>query len=110
MTQQHPITPPPDLIHNWCQLEKIGHTIDEIIILAARWGADTELDACVEWLASEGYGTASLQLWAASRPKQQSLKEQALAALPRRIGKSMTAFIDDEKLDVIRRALESLPN
>jgi hypothetical protein len=57
MTNQHPITPPPDKIHNWLQLEKVDYTLGQIITLAAQWGADQELEAvlhlCDEWLTAE---------------------------------------------------------
>jgi hypothetical protein len=39
MTNQHPITPPPDKIHNWLQLEKVDYTLGQIITLAAQWGS-----------------------------------------------------------------------
>jgi hypothetical protein len=52
MTENHPITPPPDKIHNWLQSEKIGCTIEQIITAAAQWGADQELEACCEWINS----------------------------------------------------------
>ena len=80
MTQQHPIAPPPDKIHNWLQLEKIGWSIEQIITLAAQWGADTELKACCEWLhvpnnrSDRGDGWLMPgRLRAARRPKPPSL-------------------------------------
>jgi hypothetical protein len=104
MTQQHPITPPPDKIHNWIQLEKIGWSLEQIIALAAQWGSDQELEACCEWLSvpCPSYGR---ELRNARRPKPPSLKEQALETL-----KYPKDFWSEAEVDTIRRALEALPN
>ena len=123
MTQQHPIAPPPDKIHNWLQLEKIGWSIEQIITLAAQWGADTELKACCEWLhvpnnrSDRGDGWLMPgRLRAARRPKPLSLKEQALEVMreiqiePCIINGVDTNAAVRAKYDTIRRALEQLPN
>ena len=111
MTQQHPITPPPDKIHNWIQLEKIGWSIEQIITFAAQWGADQELEACIEviadygWFANPVHRIAELRV--ARRPKPPSLKEEALLKL-----KELQALLQFENVDssCIRRALESIPD
>jgi hypothetical protein len=88
MTNQHPITPPPELVEQW--VTEVWHegtparlSLSDMHITteAARWGADQELEACCAWLAqstSEPYINA---LRIARRPKPPSLKEQALEAL-----------------------------
>jgi hypothetical protein len=97
MTQQHPITPPPELLEQWAHFPADWHTVSPLI---AQWGADQELQACCEWLMLNGYGTAISRLRAARRPKPPSLKEQALAA---------AAELEGFKgVDIIRRALEQL--
>jgi hypothetical protein len=102
MTENHPITPPPDKIHNWLQSEKIGCTIEQIITAAAQWGSDQELDACCEWLSvpCPSYGR---ELRNARRPKPPSLKEQALETL-----KYPKDFWSEAEVDTIRLALEQL--
>ena len=54
MTQEHPITPPPDLIEDWVEIAKPlpqrPPNPGELAALAARWGADQELEACCEWI------------------------------------------------------------
>jgi hypothetical protein len=114
MTNQHPVTPPPDKIHNWLQLEKVDCTLGQIITIAAQWGADTELEACCEWLVSEGWfryeHEAVQDLRAARRPKPPSLKEQALALINRRIGDGYVQMLTGADADTIRRAIEALPN
>ncbi len=84
MTQEHPITPPPELVRQWDTEGRHQDycTVTEYIAHhAAQWGADQELEACCEWLVSEGWSGESRQLCAARRPKPSSLKEQALEAV-----------------------------
>ena len=102
MTQQHPITPPPELVQQWIR-EKDG--LELVVTRAAQWGADTELEACCEWLDRDGWSGEARQLRAARRPKLPSLKKQALLAID-------TAVADDrlsaDVANVVRRALEQL--
>jgi predicted secreted protein len=112
MTQQHPITPPPELIEDWIEIAKPEPwkrppDPNVLCTLAAQWGADQELEACCEWLDQEGWSGESRQLCAARRPKPPSLKEQALAAL-NEIEDSYGGPSTQEIL--IRRALEQLPD
>ena len=110
MTQEHPITPPPELVREWIAEWSLGDSwaqvCQNVALVAARWGADQELEACCEWLHSSlpGYDKHYADyLRAARRPKPPSLKEQALALLD----KNKTRFAVAEE-DVIRLALESL--
>jgi hypothetical protein len=53
MTQEHPITPPPELVEQWVNnLAPKGML--SFANQAARWGSDQELEACCEWLDSKG--------------------------------------------------------
>ena len=78
---------------------------------AARWGADQELDACCQyinrWFATPEYRCAELRN--ARRPKP-NLKEQALALVSRRIGDGFLQMLTDADAEIIRQALEALPN
>jgi len=54
--QQHPITPPPELVQQWanespmeCSAESWAYEMF-IAHRAAQWGANQELEACIEWL------------------------------------------------------------
>jgi hypothetical protein len=110
MTDQHPITPPPELVTDWCgQLARendYGPTcVYDIATQAARWGADQELEACCEWVAVESIAAAT-ELRAARRPKPPSLKEQALFHFESFAATFETSGGDS---DLIRRALEALP-
>ena len=114
MTNQHPITPPPELVARWraaaSNVSASSHSdpggrrdyIDYIATEAARWGADQELDACCEWIPKNTPWDED-NLRAARRPKPPSLKQQALAVL-------MALEIDEPgyegTYDTIRRALE----
>jgi hypothetical protein len=114
---QHPITPPPELVTDWCgQLARendYGPTrVYDIATQAARWGADQELEACCEWVNDDLAYDVADRLRAARRPKPPSLKEQALIALEEAAYMADDAppqGICSDQIDVIRRALEALP-
>lgn len=112
MTQQHPITPPSELLQLWFeQHDDYNKGINELLIEAAQYGADQELEACIDWIANarnSGMGwdiAASLSgdLRAARRPKPPSLRELALEALNR-----MDQFPNLEDQQIVRCALEQL--
>jgi hypothetical protein len=111
MTNQHPITPPLELVHQWANM-LASRSDQAVFTMAAQWGADQELEACCAEM--DGWGDIhyssgrkfSKDLRYHRRPKPPSLKEQALAALeviPKLVG------FESER-DTIRRALEVLPN
>jgi len=110
MTNQDPITPPPELVQQWADM--LSHRSDHAVFsLAARWGADQELEACCKWLECNYNYPQANPLRIARRPKPPSLKEQALEALGAD-GYSMLAGkkLEPVQLKIIRRALEALPN
>ena len=95
------ITPPPELVEQWydaCVLEG-AITYDEykFAAFAAQWGADQELEACIDVLSSQWEWDVLSQctgwkdfrdqsekiLRAARRPKPMSRKERALEDLAR---------------------------
>ena len=137
MTDQHPITPPPELTQQW--IAEIWHEGTPVQVaqsdlhLATRsvqWGydqrgkvneaelqqaRDQELEACIAWFDKHipGYELVADRLRAARRPKPPSLKQQALKTLEDAPGpdypRAMTV-LDSEQHALIRRALEALPN
>jgi hypothetical protein len=112
LNKEHPITPPPELVTQWLvEWENKGSTEppfsgshEYVSALAARWGADQELEACCADIHTL-YGKCRADWLRAARRKPPSLKEQALALLD----KNKTRFAVAEE-DVIRLALESLPD
>jgi hypothetical protein len=84
MTNQHPITPPPKLVEQWYNAIDNQSTTwkQQLATRAAQWGADQELEACIElikdhgWFANPVHRMAELR--AARRPEPPSLKEEAL--------------------------------
>ena len=96
----HPINLPGKLWDQW-----IADSCDGYLAAreAARWGADRELKACLEWIGGEDLGGFARQLREARRPA--SLKEKALDSF-RFIGTAHALTGPD--WDNIRRALESL--
>ena len=83
---------------------------DDIDVLTevAQWGADQELEACCEWLEDFNCSKRfTAELRAARRPKPLSLKDQSIALIDKI--QSNKEMWDIRDLDVIRRALDSLP-
>jgi hypothetical protein len=105
MTEQNPIAPPPELRSKWFNETPRADIYDYIIEMAAQYGADAELDACCEWLM---YESDRKGLRAARRPKPPSLKQQSIALIDLIQGNEKSWQLED--LDVIRQALEKLPD
>lgn len=107
----HPITPPPELVEDWIELAKPlpqrPPNPGEFATLAARWGADQELEACCEWLNADP--ELAQELRTSRRPKPPSLKEQALDDLDGIAAVFRMSYGGDLICDKIRRALEALP-
>ena len=112
--QQHPITPPPELVEQLRKEAPIGGVARERHLIAAayRAGADQELEACCEWLKAKEWihPEFSNELRAARRPKPPSLKEQALAQTNAILNDPNRALLTEvrETLELNRRALERL--
>ena len=104
MTETHPITPPDELLEHWRVVGYSGNW-QNALTLAARWGADQELEACCQWLPK-------LPPWSGNdlrkhrRPKPPSLKKQALEAQRR----MWSGASNHDDWDLVRRALEQLPD
>ena len=108
MTEQHPITPPEELLEHWDIVSKLGNS-QNALTLAYQAGADHELESSVTWLDKYGIGWTGLEKFRnARRPKPTTLKEQALE-LVSRIEKAKSPW-ELSELETIRRALEALPN
>ena len=109
MTNQHPITPPLELLQQW-MTEFYGTPIvpgeacTDLATRAAQWGADQELEACCNWVAVESI-TAATELRAWRRAKPPTLKGQALEVFEALIHGDASGL----DVGVIRRALEALP-
>jgi hypothetical protein len=127
MTDQHPITPPPELV---AQIRRDAlHRADgqndydlKMIYAAYQAGADQELEACYEWLLNSAVdGAKTLEphiaadpetfinaFRAARRPKPPSLAEEALKQLSGIRTAFKAAWGGDLVDEPIRRALERL--
>jgi hypothetical protein len=107
------ITPPPELVGQWQDESpetQIADHVQHLATRAAQWGADQELEACVNWLDRESWSGESRHLRTARRPQPPSLKELALALINRRIGDGYVQMLSGADADTIRRALQALPN
>ena len=107
-TDNHPITPPPEMVEQW-HIEAMKGFRDngiyehDIATQATRWGADQELEACCADLRMVLGPNQADWLRSVRRPKPPSLKEQALEEL---YAAERSRTVD---YTIIRRALESLP-
>ena len=113
MTDQHPITPSPELLDKWlaewaANDEVTGPQVEYVATRAARWGADQELEACCEYLTRcAAWEPEDVQeMLDLRRPKPPSLKEQALKLL-NDYGVPFYRYTA-EQTETIRRALEQL--
>lgn len=113
MTEQHPITPPPELVQQWigeffgCKVSgELASSEQFLANRAAQWGADQELEACLEWLEqNQGRWEIPMALRDARRPNPPSLKEQALDELKTSFD---MGYLKKEATNIIRRALEQI--
>lgn len=126
MTNQHPITPPPELVKQWVAeiwhegtAVRVALSDEHIATRAAQWGADRQLEKDAEWLDANALFTNHLTITPSGdalrqvmRPKPPSLKEQALQALSEAVKMADDVppeGICSDQADIIRRALEQLP-
>lgn len=108
MTEQHPITPSPELVERCIKMFKLGAPMEHMCKVVAQWGADQQLEACDDYVAEHTDWPTGF-LTSAMRPKPPSLKEQGLNELQRieaNISQSVKNF--EASCEVIRRALEAL--
>jgi len=118
MTEQHPISPPAGLVDEWITSldypESWGPQHLWIATQAARWGADQELEACVQVMYDRGLPDSAKSLFRVRRPKPPSLKEQALVSLEEALVMWMMNDFNKNKFvslgTNIRLALEALPD
>ena len=130
--QQHPITPPPELVASLRnsaphgirdagvtrELWLINHAytagadqrgaVNEAELQKAR---DEELEACCEWVRSmfSGHPTWADELRVARHPKPPTLKEEALEAWEI-ANQTWTTASDKKVATIILRAIKALPN
>ena len=109
MTNQYPITPPPELVEQWYQdgpeNDELG-LVEYVAALSARWGADQELLACGKYLerCAAWEEEDVTEMYNYRRPRPLSLKKQALEAQQRMWNGGVTR----EDWELVRRALEQL--
>jgi hypothetical protein len=107
MTNEHPITPPPELVQ---RLSNSPESWLHQITNAYQAGADMQFEACGKAIKQawemdhvESVDDLLREFRAACRPKPPSLKEQALAVLD-----DCANCLDGAHENTIRRALEAL--
>jgi hypothetical protein len=108
MTMTDPITPPPELVHQWADM-LASRSDQAVFTMAAQWGADQELEACCKVLEYQ-FMADSIHLRASRRPRPPSLKQQALKQLDEISTCFRVSHGGPIVCDKIRKALEALPN
>ena len=113
----HPITPPPELVEKWIKSARYREFMpypegyeqyeQRLTTIAARWGADMELEACCEYMQHEDFHGFAKELRAARRRTPPSLKDQALTALSE-ADQGLNESEWQQRSDTIRKALEQL--
>lgn len=120
MTNFPSIVPPPELVQRWmtefydAPMAPVspGEAAMDLAARAAQWGSDQELEACcvaiknLKWFVDPSLRIAELR--SSRRPKPLNLKQQSLALIDLIQGNEKCWDIRD--LDVVRRALEALPD
>lgn len=96
---------PPELVDKWFNQSPYINPEGYIATQAAQWGADMELEACVEWLDRNSPVIGGFHLRIDRRPQPPSLKEQALETLN---WMESEASYDKPMIETIRKALEAL--
>ena len=115
MTNQHSVTALSDLIEQLeSDIDRYEISTSEALARAYAAGADQQLAEDAKWLDYHALNEAHLKtipvgdlLKEAMRPKPPSLKKQALCHLESFAGSLETLGMDS---DLIRRAIESLPD
>jgi len=110
MTQQHPISPPQELVEQWFKRFESAESLAVLFCSIFQDGANQELDACCKWLESQGWRSVAQNIRAARRPKPKSEKQQALEQLDGIRAVFRMSHGGDLVCDAIRRALESIPD
>ena len=111
MTEQHPITPSPELVREWANEDfRCGSSYClPLATRAAQWGADQELRACCDaiYLLEDRPLSGGTAEWLRTtrRPKPLSQKEQALSEVAAAVA---AGEISPERGAIIRLALEQL--
>lgn len=114
MTEEHPITPPEELVQEWVSQMitpdegNLALDFDWFANKAARWGADYELEACCLWVSENESSYAAEELVECRRPKPKTLKkmkERGMKALL-----ECYRYIPDDLYYEIKKVIESLPD
>jgi hypothetical protein len=119
MKEQHLIIPPSDLVQEWWdeardQFVNSGIIEEYVVRVAAQWGADQELEACVEWLGdapvvwdNDKEAHPGSYLREARRPKSLKLAEKATRYLDDAVLRG-DCITTTEAMPYIRKALQRL--
>jgi hypothetical protein len=113
MTEEHPITPSPELFKQWeddilNKRDNVDHVLDCAWRNGFQAGADAELEACRLWVSENESIYDAEELVEYRRPKPKTLKEMKERGL-KALGECY-AYIPDDLYHEIKKVIESLPD
>lgn len=111
----YPLDIPNKLVDYWGDLYESDGNMPEWILRhvaadAAEWGADQELEACVNYIDNNISGNKAQEFRAIRRPKPPSLRRQALKALAAIATGTSKPSEQSQDLYILRQALAELPD
>ena len=113
----HPVTPSLPLLVKWQrQYRDLDKPLEDLLIEAARWGADTELEACCNHAISDPCcGTKHQRnmlvrkIRERRRPAPPTLQQEALSALrTMTLSSEVREFYQDE-IEILKEVITKLP-
>ena len=108
MTENHPITPPLELLKHWEEQHfDEGENYDVMLIQAYQEGADQQLEQCRLWLLFNGHEKAADKIVEALRPEKLTNKEKVFRGFE---SAYKSGQIEEDLYEEIRRLIALLPN
>lgn len=113
MTEEHLITPPPELFKQWeddilNERDNVDHVLDCAWRNGFQAGADQELEACRLWVSENESIYDAGELVEYRRPKPKTLKEIKERGL--KVLLECYRYIPDDLYYEIKKVIESLPD
>lgn len=101
MTKKHPVVPPSNLIKQWTnQFFEDTTTIYQLLIDAAQWGADTELEECCKLFESNSVCGTKFQRRSSVRDLRNKRRPQ-----PKQVSMTVSITGTEEELESLFQKL-----
>ena len=101
MTQQHPVVPSYSLLQDWLEQQRSGSKgIRTLLIEAAQWGADTELEECCKLFESNSVCGTKFQRRSSVRDLRDKRRPQ-----PKQVSMTVSITGTEEELESLFQKL-----